>query len=91
MSQFSFLGSALSKFSHVSFFSYKDIKSGQSPLMHAVETNNADMVYFLIEVKSGRGGKDCDSALFNKFSFLFSTHKLCHESAILLEATNKND
>uniref|UniRef100_A0A3Q4HEY5 BCL3 transcription coactivator n=1 Tax=Neolamprologus brichardi TaxID=32507 RepID=A0A3Q4HEY5_NEOBR len=27
-----------------------DIKSGQSPLMHAVESNNADMVHFLIEV-----------------------------------------
>ncbi|XP_068615362.1 B-cell lymphoma 3 protein homolog [Brachionichthys hirsutus] len=26
-----------------------DIKSGQSPLMHAVESNNADMVHFLIE------------------------------------------
>lgn len=26
-----------------------DVKSGQSPLMHAVEGNNADMVYFLIE------------------------------------------
>ncbi|KAM4735590.1 B-cell lymphoma 3 protein homolog [Anableps anableps] len=26
-----------------------DIKSGQSPLMHAVEINNADMVHFLIE------------------------------------------
>lgn len=26
-----------------------DIKSGQSPLMHAVESNNVDMVHFLIE------------------------------------------
>lgn len=26
-----------------------DIKSGQSPLMHAVESNHADMVHFLIE------------------------------------------
>uniref|UniRef100_A0A3Q3WC34 Uncharacterized protein n=1 Tax=Mola mola TaxID=94237 RepID=A0A3Q3WC34_MOLML len=26
-----------------------DIKSGQTPLMHAVESNNADMVHFLIE------------------------------------------
>ncbi|XP_037532088.1 B-cell lymphoma 3 protein homolog [Nematolebias whitei] len=26
-----------------------DIKSGQSPLMHAVESNNPDMVHFLIE------------------------------------------
>lgn len=26
-----------------------DVKSGQSPLMHAVENNNADMVHFLIE------------------------------------------
>ncbi|XP_076008872.1 B-cell lymphoma 3 protein homolog [Genypterus blacodes] len=26
-----------------------DIKSGQSPLMHAVESNNSDMVHFLIE------------------------------------------
>uniref|UniRef100_A0A3B4GAI4 BCL3 transcription coactivator n=1 Tax=Pundamilia nyererei TaxID=303518 RepID=A0A3B4GAI4_9CICH len=32
---------------HHGFF---DIKSGQSPLMHAVESNNADMVHFLIEV-----------------------------------------
>lgn len=31
-------------------FSYQDIKSGQSPLMHAVESNHADMVHFLIEV-----------------------------------------
>lgn len=32
------------------FLSNQDIKSGQSPLMHAVESNNADMVHFLIEV-----------------------------------------
>lgn len=44
--------SAFSDFSHGAFFflSNQDIKSGQSPLMHAVESNNADMVYFLIEV-----------------------------------------
>uniref|UniRef100_A0A7N8XRP1 BCL3 transcription coactivator n=1 Tax=Mastacembelus armatus TaxID=205130 RepID=A0A7N8XRP1_9TELE len=27
-----------------------DLNHGQSPLMHAVESSNADMVYFLIEV-----------------------------------------
>lgn len=36
-------------------FSFQDIKSGQSPLMHAVEKNNADMVCFLIEVTVGFG------------------------------------
>lgn len=43
----------------------KDIKSGQTPLMHAVESNNADMVHFLIEVMRvcGQGGKACDSSL----------------------------
>lgn len=69
----------------VLFFVNKDIKSGQSPLMHAVESNNADMVHFLIEVMTvcGRGGKDCDSALFDKCGFLFPAHKLHDEFAII--------
>lgn len=77
-----FTVSASSDFSHGAFFvSHQDIKSGQSPLMHAVESNNADMVHFLIEVMRlcvGReeGGEGCDSALFDKFGFLFPAHKL---------------
>ena len=34
------------------FVPVQDIKSGQSPLMYAVERNNVDMVKFLIEVIS---------------------------------------
>ncbi|CAJ1062648.1 B-cell lymphoma 3 protein homolog [Xyrichtys novacula] len=34
-----------------------DVKSGQSPLMHAVESNNADMVHFLIERGSDVNGQ----------------------------------
>lgn len=55
--------------------------------MHAVESNNADMIHFLIEVtrvcgKGGRrGDKGCDSALFDVFSFLFPAHT---EFAILV-------
>lgn len=77
MTNFTFTVSASSDFSHGTFFSNQDIKSGQSPLMHAVESNNADMVHFLIEVMrvcgqgGRRGGKACDSALFDKFGFLF--------------------
>lgn len=52
------------------FLFNKDIKSGQTPLMHAVESNNADMVHFLIEVMRVRGGKACDSALFDKIGLL---------------------
>ncbi|XP_034409605.1 B-cell lymphoma 3 protein homolog isoform X2 [Cyclopterus lumpus] len=37
-----------------------DIKSGQSPLMHAVESNKADMVNFLIEVMRVCGQRGCD-------------------------------
>ncbi len=57
--------------------------------MHAVESNNADMVHFLIEVMrvcgqgGRRGGKGCDSALFDKFGFLFPAHELNTEFAIL--------
>lgn len=46
--------------------------------MHAVESNKADMVHFLIEVKTvcgERGEKGCDSALF-EFGFLFPAHQL---------------
>lgn len=32
------------------FFLNQDVKSGQTPLIHAVENNNTDMVHFLIEV-----------------------------------------
>ena len=49
------------------FLSYQDIKSGQSPLMHAVENNNADMVHFLIEVMRLCGEMTgCDSAVFDQ-------------------------
>lgn len=77
-----FKTSQISHFLNSDFFicpfisSNQDIKSGQSPLMHAVESNNADMVHFLIEVMRlcGQAGKrrqkGRDSALFNKiFSF----------------------
>lgn len=36
-------------------FLLKDIKSGQSPLMHAVESSKADMAHFLIEVMRTEG------------------------------------
>lgn len=60
------------------FYLNKDIKSGQSPLMHVVESNNADMVHFLIEVMRicGQGEKYCYSALLIVFGFLFPAHKL---------------
>lgn len=68
-------------FPMVLFFLYnQDIKSGQSPLVHAVESNNADMVHFLIEVimvcgqGRRRGEKGCDSTLFKKSDFLFPAH-----------------
>lgn len=35
---------------YCALFVTKDVKSGQSPLMYAVESGNADMVHFLIEV-----------------------------------------
>lgn len=35
---------------YCALFVAKDVKSGQSPLMYAVESSNADMVHFLIEV-----------------------------------------
>lgn len=45
--------------------------------MHAVESNNADMVHFLIEVMSVCGErKGCDSALFGQTGFLFTAHQL---------------
>lgn len=51
-------------------FVTKDVKSGQSPLMHAVESGNAEMVHFLIEVMRmcGHWGKTCDSAQFNIYA-----------------------
>ena len=60
--------------------------------MHAVESNNADMVHFLIEVTrvcglvGRRGEKGCDSALFDTFSFLFPAHT---EFAILFQLIHK--
>lgn len=45
-------------------FSNQDIKSGQSPLMHAVESNNADMVHFLIEVMRVCGERMVVSQLY---------------------------
>lgn len=49
--------------------------------MHAVESNNADMVHFLIEVMRicGQGEKYCYSGLLIVFGFLFLTHKLNYE------------
>lgn len=60
------------------FYLNKDIKSGQSPLMYAVESNNADMVHFLIEVMRicGQGEKCCYSVQLIVFGFLFPAHKL---------------
>lgn len=52
-------------------FVTQDVKSGHSPLIHAVESGNADMVHFLTEVTrmSGHWGKTCDSALLNIYVF----------------------
>lgn len=70
--------SVASKFSpYCALFVTKDVKSGQSPLMHAVESGNADMVHFLIEVMRmcRHWGKTCDSAQFNVYAF--SVHVIC--------------
>lgn len=60
----------------------QDVKSGQSPLMHAVESNDVDMVHFLIGVMrvfglgGRRGEKRCDSARSDRSVFFFLAHKL---------------
>lgn len=72
---FTFTISVSSKFSpYCALFVTKDGKSGQSPLMHAVESGNTDMVHFLIEVMRmcGHWGKTCDSAQFNIYAFSVS-------------------
>lgn len=52
--------------------------------MHAVESNNADMVHFLIEVMRVCGErKACDSALFDQSGFLFPAHQLHTQFPIL--------
>ena len=63
--------------------------------MYAVESNNADMVHFLIEVMmvcgqgGRRGGKGCDSALFDKFGFLFQACELHTELVTLSDKAVK--
>lgn len=77
-------------FSHV-LFSDQDVKSGQSPLMHAVEGNNSDMVHFLIEVmrvrsKGGRRLRGYDSGRFDRSVFIFPAHQL-HTAWLCLTIT----
>lgn len=65
------------------FFSNQDIKSGQSPLMHAVEGNNADMVHFLIEVMGVCAEKTVVSQLYVIILVFLAAHQPHTEIIIL--------
>ena len=72
------------------FVPVQDIKSGQSPLMYAVERNNVDIVQFLIEVMSMCVmvpvsvcvcvcvcDDECTACLLESAYFCFMARRLC--------------